>query len=128
LLNIDIIDFKRIIVNVNRQKLIIKNCRNLETKLKIKLKNSIRIKQVVKIEKSLVIVVYFVLEILIIVRDKILSNRDYFFESILFDAYFYIANKKMSFVYVRNNCFISFYISQHAILERLLEFKKQNCY
>jgi len=128
LLNIDIIDFERIIIDVNKRKLIIKSYRNLKTKLKIKLKNNIRIKRVVKIERSLVIVVYFVLEISIVVQNKILSNKNYFFESILFDAYFYVANKEMFFVYVRNNCSISLYILQHATLKRLLEFKKQNCY
>jgi len=94
LLNINIINFKRIIVNVNRQKLIIKSCRNLETKLKIKLKNNIRIKQIIKIERSLVIIIYFVLEVLVVVQDKILLNINYFFELILFDVYFYIVKKK----------------------------------
>jgi len=110
LFNINIIDFKRIIVDINRQKLIIKSCRNLEIKLEIKLKNNIRIKRVVKIEKNLVIVTYFVLEILVIVRDEILLDKNYFFELILFNIYFYIANRKLFFVYVRNNCFISFRI------------------
>jgi len=128
LFNINIINFKRIIVNINKRKLIIKSCRNLETKLIIKSKNNIRIKQVVKIERSLVIVVYLVFEILVVVRDEILLNKNYLFESILFDAYFYVANKKMSFVYVCNNRFIYFYILQHATLKRLLEFKKQNYY
>ncbi len=71
------------------------------------------------------IVVHFIFEILIVVRDKILSNQDYLFESILFDAYFYVANRKMLFVYVRNNRFVSLRISQHATLECLLKFKKQ---
>ncbi len=74
--------------------------------LKIKLKNDIRIKRVIKIEKSLVIVVYFVLEISIIVRDKILFNKDYLFKSILFNAYFYVTNREMSFVYVCNDCLV----------------------
>jgi len=128
LFNINIIDFERIIVDVNRQKLIVKSCRNLKIELKIKSKNDIRIKRIVKIKKSLVIVVYFVFEILVVVRDKILSNKNYFFKSILFDAYFYIANRKTFFVYIRNNCSIFFRISQYAILECLLEFENQNYY
>jgi len=128
LLNINIIDLEYIIVDINRRKLIIKSYRSLKTKLKIKLKNNIRIKQVVKIKRSLVIVAYFVLEILIVIQDKILLNKNYFFESILFDAYSYIANKKILFVYVCNNRFISLYILQYAILERLLKFEKQNYY
>jgi len=128
LLDINIIGFERIVVDVNRQKLIIKSCRNLKTKLKIKSKNDIRVKRIVKIEKNLVIVVYSVLEISVVVRSKILSNRNYFFESILFDAYFYIADKRIFFVYICNDRSISLYISQYAILKRLLEFEKQNCY
>ncbi len=124
----NIIDFERIIVNANKRKLIIKSCWNLKTKLKIKSKNDIWIKRIVKIEKSLIIVAHFVFEISIIIRDEILSNRNYLFESILFDAYFYVANKEMLFVYVRNDRFISLRISQHATLERLLKFKKQNYY
>ncbi len=128
LLKINIIDFKLIIVNANKRKLIIKSCRNLKTKLKIKSKNDIRMKRVVEIERSFIIIVHFIFEILIVVRDKILFNKDYFFESILFHAYFYVANREMSFVYVCNNRFVSLRISQHAMLERLLEFKKQDCY
>jgi len=126
LLKINIINFKYIVVNANKQKLIIKSCRSLKIMLKIKLKNNIRIKQVVKIERSLVIVVYFVLEILIIVQDEILSscfaieklnkikkftNKDYLFKSILLDAYSYVANREMSFVYICNNCLVSLCIS-----------------
>ncbi len=85
-------------------------------------------KQIVKIEKSLVIVIHFIFEILIIVQGKILPNKNYLFESILFDAYSYVANRRMLFVYVRNDRFVSLRISQHAMLRRLLEFKKQNCY
>ncbi len=96
--------------------------------LEIKSKNNIRIKQVVKIKKSLVIVAYFIFKILIIVQDKILSNKNYLFELILLDAYFYVANKKMSFVYICNDCFVSLCISQYATLKRLLKFKKQIYY
>jgi len=128
ILNINIINFKHIIVNVNKRKLIIKSYRNLKTKLEIKLKNNIRVKQIVKIEKKFVIVAYFVFEILVIIRNEILLNKNYFFKSILFDAYFYIVNKKIFFVYVRNNRSMSFRISQYTTLKRLLEFKKQNYY
>jgi len=128
LLKINIIGLKRIIVDANKRKLIIKSCQSLKTKLKIKSKNNIRVKRVVKIKRNLVIVAHSIFEVLIIVQGEILSNRDYLFESILFDAYFYVANKEMPFVYVRNDRFVSLRISQHATLERLLEFKKQNCY
>jgi len=128
LLNINIINFEYIIVNVNRQKLIIKNCRNLEIELKIKLKNNIRIKQVIKIERSLVVIIYFVFEILVVVQDEILSNKNYLFESILSSTYSYVTNKKISFVYICNDCLISLYILQYATLRRLLEFKKQDYY
>jgi len=100
----------------------------LKTKLEIKLKNDIRMKRVIKIEKSFVIVAHSIFEVLIVVQGEILSNRDYLFELILFDAYFYVANKKMPFVYVRNDRLVPLRISQHATLERLLKFKKQNYY
>jgi len=128
LLSMNIIDLERIIVNVNKRKLIIKSCHNLETKLKIKSKNNIRIKRVVKIKRSLVVVTYFVLEVPIVVRDEILPNKNYLFESILFDAYSYVANKKIFFVCVCNNRSMSLHISQYATLERLLKFKKQDYY
>ncbi len=128
LLEINIIDLERIIVDANRRKLIIKSCRSLKTKLKTKSKNDIRMKRVVKVEKSLVIIVHSIFEILIIVRDKILLNRDYLFESILFDAYSYVANREMPFVCVRNDRLVPLRISQYATLRRLLEFKKQNYY
>jgi len=128
LLNINIIDFEHISVNINRRKFIIKSCRISETKLEIRLKNNILIKQIVKIKKSLVIIAYFILEILIIVRNKVLLNKNYFFESILFDVYFYVTNKRISFVYVRNNRFIFLRILQYATLKCLLRFKKQDYY
>jgi len=81
-----------------------------------------------KIKRSLVIVIYFVFEILIIVQDKTLSNKDYLFKLILFDAYSYIANKEISFVYICSNYFVSLRILQRAMLRHLLEFKKQDFY
>ncbi len=128
LLEINIIDFERIIINANKRKLIIKSCRNLKTNWKIKLKNDIRIKRVVKIENFFMIIAHFVFKISIIVRNKILLNRNYLFESILFGAYFYVANREMSFVYIYNDRFVSLRISQHATLKYLLKFKKQNYY
>ncbi len=128
LLKIDIINLEYIVVNANRQKLIIKSCRNLKTKLKIKLKNNIRVKQIVKIKTSFVIVAYFVLEVLIVVQDKILFNKNYLFKSILFDTYSYIENRQISFICVCNNCLMFLRILQYAILKRLLEFKKQDYY
>ncbi len=111
MLKINIINFKYIVVNANKRKLIIKSCRSLKTKLKINLKNNIKVKQVVfKFKRSLVIVIYFILEILVIVQDNILFNKNYIFKSILFDFYFYIANKNMFFVYICNNCLMFFYI------------------
>ncbi len=100
----------------------------MKIKLKVKSKNDIRIKRVVKIERNLVIIVYFIFEVLIVVQGEILSNKDYLFESILLDAYSYVANKEMFFVYVRNDRLVSLRISQHATLKRLLKFKKQNYY
>ncbi len=85
-------------------------------------------KRVVKIEKSLVIVAHFVFEVSIVIRGKTLPNRDYLFELILLNAYFYVANRRMPFVCVRNDRLVSLRISQHATLERLLEFEKQNYY
>jgi len=100
----------------------------LKTKLEIKSKNDIRMKRVVKIKRSFIIVAHFIFEVLIIVRGKILFNKNYLFKLILLNAYFYVANREMPFVYVCNDRFVSFRISQHATLERLLKFKKQNCY
>jgi len=63
-----------------------------------------------------------------VVRNEILSNQNYLFELILFDAYFYVANRKMSFVYIYNNRLVLLCILQYAILKCLLKFKKQDCY
>ncbi len=67
LFKVNIIDLKYIIVDTNKYKLIIKSYYNLKTKLKIILKNNIKIKEIIKIETSFVIVIYFVLKILVIV-------------------------------------------------------------
>ncbi len=68
-------------------------------------------KRVIKIERSLVIIAHFVFEISIVVRGEILPNKNYLFELILFDAYSYVANKRMLFVCVRNDRFVPFRIS-----------------
>jgi len=128
LLRINIIDFERIVIDANKRKLIIKSCRSLKAKLEIKSKNDIRMKRVVKIKKNLMIVAHFVLEVLIVVRGETLPNRDYLFELNLLDVYSYVANRKMPFVYVRNNRLVPLRILQHATLRRLLEFKKQDYY
>ncbi len=128
MLKINIINFEYIVVDANKRKLIIKSCRNLKIKLKINSKNNIKIKRIIKIKRSLVIVVYFILKVLIIIQNNILSNKNYIFKSILFNAYFYIVDKNIFFVCVRNNCLTFFYILQYVTLKHLLEFKKQNYY
>lgn len=124
----DIIGPERMIVDANKRKLIIKSCRSLEAKLEIKPKNDIRVKRVVKVERSLVVVAHFVLEVSIVVRGETLPNRNYLFESILLGAYSHVVDKRMPFVCVRNDRLVPLRISQHATLGRLLEFEKQDCY
>ena len=52
LLKINVINSKRIIVDLNRRQLFIKNCQNLTIKSKIIVKNNVKIRRIIKIEKK----------------------------------------------------------------------------
>ena len=52
LLKINVMSSKRIIIDLNQRQFFIKNCQNLTIKLKIIVKNNVKIRRVIKIEKK----------------------------------------------------------------------------
>ena len=52
LLKINVINSKRIMIDLNQRQLFIKNCQNLTIKLKIIVKNNVKIRRVIKIKKK----------------------------------------------------------------------------
>ena len=128
LLKINVMSSKRMMIDLNQRQFIIKNCQNLTIKLKIIVKNNVKIRRIIKIEKKLVVEINFIVQISIISCENLLLDKNYLFELYFVDAYVYVTNSSLSFVYVKNDLTILLNIFQHVKLNNLTKFEKQNCF
>ena len=128
LLKINVMSSKRIIIDLNQRQFFIKNCQNLTIKLKIIVKNNVKIRRVIKFEKKLVVETNFIVQMSMITRENLLFDKDYLFESCFVDVYVHVTNSTLSFICVKNDLIVLLNISRHVKLSNLTKFEKQDCY
>ncbi len=127
LFEINVMILKRIIVNLNARTLTINSCWKLTIDFKITSKNNIRVRRVLKASRKTIIDVNTIIE-LSICSLQFLLDKDYLFESKLVDAYAYIVDFNVSFIYVCNTSLVLMIIDRHVNLGYLTKYKKQSCY
>lgn len=103
------------------------NCRKFIINLSITTRDYIRIRQVLKLEDKIIVKTNSIAKVLVYC-DKSLLNRNFLFESNIFDAYIYVIDIAFSTIFIRNNSSLSTTIYKSINLEYLIEFKKQDCY
>ena len=128
LLKINVMNSKRMIIDLNQRQFFIKNCQNLTTKLEIIVKNNVKLRRIIKVKKKLVVETNFIVQILIITRKNFLFDKNYLFESYFVNVYVHVTNSSLSFVCVKNNLIVLLNISRHVKLNNLTKFEKQSCY
>ena len=129
LLRMNIIDFERFVINLNKRQLSVRSCKNLIATLKITIKDNVRVRRTVRVEKRLIIEVNIVVRMSISIKShESLFDRDYLFDSKFSDAYAHVVDNRLSFVCIENSLSIAIIISRHATLSDLIEFEKQEYY
>jgi len=127
LLEINIIIFKRIIVNLNSKKLTINNCRELIVNLEVTTRDNTRVYKVLKTSKLIIINANIIIKIFICLL-QFLINKDYLFDSILVNAYTYIVDFNIFLIYIYNTNLMSIIINKYINLDCLTKYKEQDYY
>ena len=103
-IKIDIFESKCIRIDINDQKLFIKNCDNLIVDINIKIKNNIDVYRAIRNQKKIIILSNSFFKIFVKMRiSLLLLNKNYFFKFNLIKIYVYIVDVHISFVYIKNN-------------------------
>ena len=81
LLNTNILNFERINIDVDEEKLLIRSCNDLIMNIKIKIKNNINVRRIIRNQKRMTIFFNSMMRIFIELRiSTLLSDRDYLFK------------------------------------------------
>jgi hypothetical protein len=137
LMNMNILDFEEIILDISRRKMIFSLCENTEVNIRITSKlESFEMNRIVLIEKLIFISSKFIISIFIKMKDKSLSERNYFFQFVIrelnlesFDEIMiHIMSANIIAVQVCNSTEKSVVISRRARLDRIIEYEKHECY
>ena len=114
LLKINVINSKRIMIDLNQRQFFVKN--------------NVKIRRIIKIEKKLIVEINFIVQMSMITRENLLFDKNYLFESCFVDVYVHVTNSTLSFVCIKNDLIVLLNISQHVKLNNLTKFEKQNYY
>ena len=128
LLSMNVMSFERMIVDMNLKQLIIKNCQSLIVKLEIIVKNNIRVRRTLRVEKKFIVEINIIAKLSIDLRDDSILDKDYLFELNFSNTYAHIVDVFVWFVYVKNDLNTSLEISRYAHMSQLVEFEKQDYY
>ena len=132
----DILESKFMMSNVDREKLIIDNCKNIIVKLNVKnadflMKRMIRFSNVTKISTRFSITISFKLRD----KDSLSTNRDFMFTTqridrlkIVDDVFFHIVDTYISIVQIMNVSIENVFIFKNNKLDIIQEYEKENCF
>ena len=128
LLNTNILDFKRMSINVDEEKLLIKSYNDLITNIKIKVKNNINVRRIIRNQKRITIFFNLMMKIFIELRiSAFLLNKDYLFEFNYTKIYAHIMNAEVFFIYIKNDIDIFKIVSRHFNLSIIVEYNVDLC-
>ena len=101
-------------------------------------RNYRRVNRITNIQHAIITSMYTIIEMLFRFKDfsKLFTKKNFFFQfnSILFqlneesNVMTHVLNVKIIFVHVRNAINKSILLSKHIKLNRIINFKKENCY
>ena len=128
LLNINILSLKRISINVDEEKLLIKNYNDLITNIKIKVKNNINVRRTIRNQKRITIPLNSMMRIFIELRILTsLLNKNYLFEFNYTKAYAHIINVEVFFICIKNDIDIFKIVSRHFNLNIIVKYNVDLC-
>ena len=128
LLNVNILDFERMNIDVDEEKLLIKSCNNLIINIKIKIKNNVNIRRTIRNQKRKTIFFKSTIKIFIELSILIfLSNKNYLFEFNYTRVYVYIINVDVFFICLKNDIDIFKIVSRHFNLNIIIKYNVDLC-
>jgi len=93
LININILKSKQVIIDISNQKLRFESCKEVLVFCEVKIKNNIRIRQIVRTTKKKIIFAKSIAKIAITLKEKReLSKCNFFFKFTILRAYIYFVN------------------------------------
>ena len=129
LIRVNILSLERILINVGEEKLLIRSCNNLIADIKMKAKDNVEVRRYVRNQKKMVLLLNTMTRLSVELRTSTpLSNRDYLFKLSYLEAYAYIVNANIPFIYVKNNTNSAIIISRYTGLETLVEYNAEYYY
>ena len=131
LIDMNILMFKNIIMNLSKKLIIINSYQNIKISLMITTKSISQIQHTVFVKKHIIILLQSNLIIVIISSDLSLNHNFLFkFSCCQADAavYVYIVNHVMLKVYVQNDSNLFLIISQKFCMNQVIKYKAKDCY
>ena len=128
LLKTNILNLKRININVDEKKLLIKNYNNLIMNIQIKIKNNVNVQQIIRNQKKIIIFFKSIIKIFVeLYISTFLLNKNYLFEFNYMRTYIHIINVEISFIYIKNDIDIIKTIFQHFNLNTIIKYNVDLC-
>ena len=137
-ININIIKLKEITSDFQIDKLIINNCDVIVSLICQSFRNYCCINRIMNIQHAIIISTHIIVEMFFKLKNfsKLFTEKNFFFQSnsVFFqlnkenDVMTYVLNVKIIFVHVRNAIDKSILLSRHIKLNRIINFKKKDCY
>ena len=137
-INVDIIKSKKMIFNFQINKFIINNCDMIALLICRLFRNYRCVNYIINIQHAIIISTYIIIKMFFKFKNfsKLLIRRNFFFQfnSTLFqlneenDVMTHVLNVKIIFVHVKNAINKLILLSKHIKLNRIINFKKKDCY
>jgi hypothetical protein len=132
----NILEFEEIILNISRRKMILSLCENLNVNIRIISKLNSKVNRIIFAERFVTISVRTIVTVLIKMKNKIVSNRDYLIQSVFRDLNLdsidevmtHMMNINIVAVQICNFTNKSIVISRKARLKRIIEYEEHECY
>jgi hypothetical protein len=136
LMNMNILESKKMILNISRRKMILSLCENLKIDIRVISKLDSRMKRIILAKRFVTVSIKTIVAVFIKMKNKIVSERDYLFQSISRelnlesndDVMTHMMNVNLAAVQICNVTNKSIVISRKTRLERLMKYEKHECY
>ena len=122
-LKTNILDLKRININVNKKKLLIRSYNDLIINIQIKVKNNVNVRRTIRNQKRIAIFFKSIIKIFIeLYISTLLLNKDYLFEFNYTKVYAHIINVEIFFIYIKNDINIVKIVFRYFNLNIIIEY------
>lgn len=129
LIDMDIFGPEGVVIDLSHQRVIFTNCDGVSIPVQIIVRDNVRIRRVVRIEKRYIISVKSTGTVVVLFRGKgFLLDRDFLFESEMNGVYTHFVDSTFDFVNVRNDTAFLFVIPRYHRIESVIKYEAEESY